>query len=421
MELVRLAAFSFVVSLTVLAAGCSSGGPRPATATPAAEATATPATPEPVAVATPTPEAAKPVGIDWSHRLAVYTTQVRVDWEPARGFPARALVVWDLEAGKLASSFEYSGKGVSPVGVALAGRDVFIATEKEVTLSRLDGTQPRLLLEAEAEAVVQDIAVSPDGRFVAVVVSADNVVEPGELRVFDVATSREVFRVSQADGRFEGMRGHFWQAQWRADATGMLVSTATHSEMYGSLATIFLDGSVRLEPADGYGNVSPTGTMRAGSVGQIGCMFVGSHEFVIRDLDAGTTPVRARSETTVYTPWEWSPDGTEFVFLQQEAASCEDLSIDKQVAWLVRTQNGTSFGAPERVTDLAELHRQWYGDRLFTTDCAHAIQPAADRWGEPSLGCTGRAGPPDAPRTVRVGGQFAGEAIFPTPVGVIVP
>ncbi|MBA4179456.1 MAG: hypothetical protein C0506_02610 [Anaerolinea sp.] len=361
------------------------------------------------------------MGIDWSHRLAVYTTQPRVDWTDARGFPVRALIVWDLNAGKLASSFEYSGKGVYPVGVALAGRDVFIATEKQVTFTRLDGTQPRPLLEAEGEAVVQDIAVSPDGGSVAVVVSGNDPSNLGELRVFDIGTLKESFRVRQGDGRFEGMRGHFSELHWRADGTGILVSTATHTEMWGSLATIFLDGRVRIEAVEGYGNVSPTGTMWAGNVGGVGCMFVGSHEWLIRGLDDGSVPVRGRSESLVFSPWEWSPDGTQFVFTQQEAPNCEDLSIDKQTAYVVRTQNGTSFGAPERVADLAELHRQWYGDRLFTTDCAHAIQPAVDRWGEPSLGCTGRAEPPDAPRTVRVGGQFAGMAILPQPVGVIAP
>ena len=420
MELMRLAAFSLAAALAVLAAGCS-GDSKPATATPAAEATATPPAPEPTAPPAPAQDVAKPMGIDSSHRLALYTAQPRVDRTDVRGYPVRALIVWDLEAGKLASSFEYSGKGVYPVGVALVGRDVVVATEKRVTLSHLDGTQPRLLLEPEGEMTVQDIAVSPDGRSVAVVVSSNSPSDQGELRVFDIGTLRESLRVRQADAPFAGMRGHFWQLQWRADGTGVLVSTATHSGMYGSLATIFLDGRVRIESVEGYGNVSPTGTMRAGLVGGVGCMFVGSHEWLIRGLDDASVPVRGRSESLVFSPWEWSPDGSQFVFLQQDAPNCQDLSLEKQTAWVVRTQNGTSFGAPELVTDLAELHRQWYGDRLFTTDCAHALQPAVDRWGDPSLGCSSRPGPPDAPRTVRVGGVFAGTAILPQPVGVIVP
>src|SRR5450830_1398085 len=75
----------------------------------------------PTPFASPVPPTPMPVAIDWSHRLAVYTGQVRVERDPTdRSIFVRAVVTWDVTAGKLAASFEYSGNGEYPVGVGLA-------------------------------------------------------------------------------------------------------------------------------------------------------------------------------------------------------------------------------------------------------------------------------------------------------------
>ncbi len=152
--------------------------------------------------------------------------------------------------------------------------------------------------------------------------------------------------------------------------------------------------------------------MRAGDIGEVGCMTIGSHQLVVRNLDTGGTPLTiGPSPTTVYEPWEWSPDGTQFVFKQQEATDCDQLSPDRWVTWVV-----SNFGAPTRVSDLAALHRQWYGDKLFTADCGSADEPVIDRWGDSTWRCD-----PRAEVTLRVGGQAAGTAVGPQPVGVITP
>jgi WD40-like Beta Propeller Repeat len=401
---------------TLLLAGCSDGPKPKSTLTPTFPVTSTASIPteSATALATATPS---PAGIDWTHRLAVYTTQLRLDQTPGRGFPVRAVVTWDLDAGRLAASFVYSGKDEYPIAVALAGRNVIVATEKQVWQSALDGTARRQLFATSSDVPVQDIAVSPDGRLLAFVASAQ--LQPGTLRILDLQTGSERLLLSQSDSRFAGMRGSFWKVHWRDDGQGVLVSTATYSEMYGSLATGFLDGRVRIEDVQGYGNISPTGRMRAGDVGEIGCMFIGSHQLVIRDVDSGTIVVSAKSPTTVYTPWEWSPDGKQFVFMQQEAASCEELSPEKQVAWVVQG-DGHSFGAPTRVPDMEALHRQWYGEMLFSSGCIGLSRPVLDRYADTFVVCSKRPGE-TLDDSVRLGGRPAGTGLSPEFVGVIQP
>lgn len=384
----------------------------------------------PLDLAGPTPAAASsvtevPIGIDWSHRLAVYTGQVTLEQTGTRSIPVRNVVTWDVTAGKLAATFEYSGSGAYPVGVALAGHDVVFATEHQVVETSLDGTAPRRVFAAGDGDIVQDSAVSPDGRMLAVVVTPKDMTQPaGVLHVIDLQTLQDRLVVQRSDSRLTGLRGYFWQVQWRADATGVLVGTGTQTEMWGALITVFLDGRVRIEDVQGYGNVSPTGSMRAGDVGQVQCMFVGAHQIVVRNLDTGDTPLSlgGPSSSTVYSPWEWSPDGSQFVFLQQEATTCEELSSGKQVAYVAQT-NGTSFpGAPVRASDLATLHRDWYGDNLFTADCDHGNEPVVDRMGHLRPLCFLEGGPgPYHAVNVRVGGQAIGTAVEPEPVGVITP
>jgi hypothetical protein len=372
----------------------------------------------------PSPVATAPISIDWSHRLAVYTGQVSAEQTASGRVEVRAVMTWDVTAGKLAASFESGGIGAYSVGIALVGRDVVFATEQQVVEAALDGTGLRRVFAAGDGNVIQDMAISPDGRLVAIVVTPKDVPREGAVRVVDLQTLQERLVVKQSDSRFAGIRGVFWQVQWRGDGTGVLVHTGTQSEMWGSLATIFLDGRVRIEDVQGYGNVSPTGRMRAGDIGAIGCMFVGANQLVIRDLETRSVPLRAGGpdSSTVYTPWEWSPDGSQFVFFQQEATTCEELSSEKQVAYVVQT-NGSSFpGAPIRVSDLAALHREWYGDNLFTADCDHGDEPVVDRWGKLRPLCFLQSGPgPYRAVTVRVGGQAIGTAVDPQPVGVITP
>jgi hypothetical protein len=402
----------------VVLAGCSGGSKlAPATGAPPTDtgtATAVQPAASPSEDVTRTVEAA--ARIDWTHRLAVYTARLGVEQGPNRVFPKRAVVTWDLDAGKLAASFEYNPADEYPVGVALAGRDVVFATEARVVRAHLDGSDQQVLLKAGDGNAIQDIRVAPGGQMLAVVVSPNDIGRPGTLRILDLQSGAERFHIDQSDARFDGMRGHFWQVQWRDDESGVIVSMATHSEMYGSRATLFLDGRVRAEDIQGYGNLSPTGRMWAGDIGQMECMFVGSHEFVIRDLDSGRVPVRLSDAANVYMPLEWAPDGSQFVFLKQTGRTCLDLSAEKQVAYVV-SMSGDAFEAPVRVSDLTALRREWYGDGLFSTDCDDGKEPRIDRWGDPRLYCIDS----DAIRTLTVGGRNAGTAVAPEPVRVIEP
>lgn len=377
-------------------------------------------TPTPADTVTPSPT---PTAFDWSHRFAVYTGQVRIERDATdRSIPVRSLVTWDVTEGKLAASFEYGGSGAYPVGVALAGHNVVFATEHQVVEAALDGTERRQVFAAGDGNIIQDIAVSPDGSSLAIVVSPEDIAQPGVLRILDLQTLQERLVARQSDPRFAPMWGHFGQAQWRGDGAGVLVGTLTHTEMWGSLVTIFLDGRVRIEDVQGYGNVSPSGRMRAGDIGESGCMFIGTHNFVIRNLDSGETPLSINNPSVVITPWEWSPDGTQFVFLQQPAAGCDQISPDRAVIYVIKPSGPGTFGAPTVVSDVAALHRDWYGNNLFTADCDHGNDPVVGRSGELRPLCYLEAGPgPYRAVTVRVGGQAIGTAVNPVSVGVIAP
>jgi hypothetical protein len=386
-------------------------------AVPAATQAALNASPTPATLANPepVPPTPMPVAFDWSHRFAVYTSQLR-----DRSTPERAVITWDVTAGKLASSFEYSGNSI-----ALVGHTLVFATATQVVQSALDGTGRREVFAAGDGNVIQDMAVSPDSRSVAIVVTPRNITQPaGVVHVIDLETLQDRLVVQRSDSRLTALRGYFWQVQWRADATGVLIGTGTQTEIWGALITVFLDGRVRIEDVQGYGNVSPTGRMRAGNIGQVQCTFVGARQFIIRDLDAGGVPlsVGGPGSSMVFSPWEWSPDGLQFVFLQQEAATCEELSPEKQVAYVVRTDGSSFPGGPTQVSDLSVLHRDWYGSNLFTADCDHGNEPVVDRLGNLGPLCYLQSGPPPYHEvTVRVGGQAIGTAFDPVPVGVIAP
>lgn len=400
-----LAAIAIGVALFVVA--CSNGHREASTTSPVPASSTSPTEPSPA----PTPEPT-PAAIDWSHRLAVYTSA-------GQNGLLGTMVVWDLDANRLASLLEYTYKGEPGIAAVLADHDVIFATQSFVVQTSPDGRNRKELFSRPSDVPIGDVGVSPDGRLLAITSGAPN--QAGELRILDLQTLQQRLLVQQSDPRLAAMRGSFWHVQWRADGLGVLVDTATYSEMYGSLATVFLDGRLRVEDTQGFGNVSPDGTLRAGDVGEIGCMYIGAHQLEIRDLDSGTVRVSANSPSTVYSPWEWSPDGTEFVFLQQEAATCDQLAPGNQVAWVVKTvAGGPGFGAPTRVTDLQALHQAWYGDRLFTADCDMGDEPVQDRWGKLRIYCyTASGNQPEV--NLSVGGKPAGRALSPVPIGVLEP
>ncbi|MBI2767032.1 MAG: hypothetical protein HYX53_14120 [Chloroflexi bacterium] len=405
-------------------ASCGGDAKPRATATPGTAATtgagasATPA-PEPTGGASP---AASATPIDWSHRLAVYGSVARVTETGGRRIPVRNAIVWDLAAGKPVRSFEWGADNDAPVTAQLAGRKLVLATETAVTQIDIGSGARSVVFRASEGTAVQDIRVSPDGSVLAVTVAGATL---AELRFIDLPTLSGRLRVEQSDARFAGMRGQFWQLQWRDDGSGVLVSTATNSEMWGSLATVFLDGRVRQEQADGYGNVSPTGRERAGLVGNVDCMLVGSHELVIRDLDSGNLRLTTRDETKIFTPWEYSPDGSEFVFLRRDGVSCDDLSGAAPEIWKEGIASapatpGTDVLPLERVTDLKALHQKWYGASLWSADCDQSYEPVVDRWGDARVVCAG-AGPDRGEVTVRLSGIDVGKAVAPVPIGIIEP
>lgn len=403
-----------VVVCAVLLAVAACGGASKQAPTPLASPTvaalptpaSTPATEQPSPPPTPTPSQ-QPSG-----RLFVYTREVRIEQADGRRWPTREVVTYDIDQGQELWAFEYGGLNDYPVGAELAGRKLVIATEPRVVVASLDGRSTRALLEAGEGKAVRDVAVSPNGALAAIAVMAVSwPSRDADLRLFDVGTGVERLVVPQ-DSRFEGFRGRFRQLAWRDDGRGVLVMGATGSEAPGGLATVFLDGTVRVEQVDGYGNVSPTGRMRAGAVGNVGCMAIAADELVIRDLDSGKETFRISAEGKVYSPLEWAPDGSAFVYIEHQwDGNCESLSFREPSLFQVSADGGTATP----VVDLGALHELWYGPALVTADCDRGNEPVLNRWLDQTLCCYSW----NLTATLRLAGEDVGKALHAEVVGFV--
>ncbi len=408
----RRTVLAWAALVGALAIAACSGGQPPA-ATPAASVTATTAVPtatptRPLPAASPTPDPAVEFTVyplPGATDLLVYTVLLARKDLGARSWPVRAVVVQDLAAGSIESQFTYSGPDLGyPVGVELAGQRMIVATEVRVTRHELDGSQPSVLFERRGEAVIGDIAVSPDGAMVAIATYCLPCSDRGSVQFVRVADGTVVSEVPTSRLNDAGFRGYAWQLRFRADGSGVFVAGGTSSEAWGGRATAFTDGTfaVHQEPR-GYGAISPDGTRYAEGAGIAGaCMHAAGRVLRVINLESSAVLHEFTPGDAAIAPWEWSPGGTELLYLTLAGP------LGDACTW---TESPEEFhlldlatGAVTPVNDIAALHRDWYGDTLVEAACERwpPTSPVLNRWGTWDAGCVEIGG------TVRQGDLFAG-------------
>ena len=392
----------------VLAAGaaCSGGGGTPTpsplpSSSPSPGPTATPSpappSPAPSAVSSPAVSATSPLArpatypLPGTSGLFVYTVPLGRDTSSDRDVPRRAVIVQDLATGAIQATVEYSGiidgKEAFPVGAALAGRHIIVATPSRVTRYALDGSAPSVLLSHAHEPSIANIAISADGVLLAV---ADGCRSPAcealpAVTILDIATGNTVAVHTHAALRAAGFRGYAWRLHWREDGSGVVVVGGTGSEAPGGRALGGVDGSLTVYPQPlGYGNISPDGRFVFETPGGLGCMHIGGPSVRLVDLDSGDTLITREGRPGAYAPWEWSPDGASviYLFLPGDTSSCAWAEADPEFILL-----DLATLTERTLPGLSEVHRSWYGDNLVEVICE---RPAPD---EPVLGRRGRVQP----------------------------
>ncbi|HQW50573.1 MAG TPA: hypothetical protein PL082_00840 [Tepidiformaceae bacterium] len=390
----------------VAGAACSGGGGTPTpsplpSSSPSPGPTATPSpappSPAPSAVSSPAVSATSPLArpatypLPGTSGLFVYTVPLGRDTSSDRDVPRRAVIVQDLATGAIQVTVEYSGiidgKEAFPVGAALAGRHIIVATPSRVTRYALDGSAPSVLLSHAHEPSIANIAISADGVLLAV---ADGCRSPAcedlpAVTILDIATGNTVAVHTHAALRAAGFRGYAWRLHWREDGSGVVVVGGTGSEAPGGRALGGVDGSLTVYPQPlGYGNISPDGRFVFETPGGLGCMHIGGPSVRLVDLDSGDTLITREGRPGAYAPWEWSPDGASviYLFLPGDTSSCAWAEADPEFILL-----DLATMTERTLPGLSEVHRSWYGDNLVEVICE---RPAPD---EPVLGRWGRVQP----------------------------
>lgn len=319
--------------------------------------------------------------------MFVYVVTLGFDRAPGRLYPRKQAIIQDLRAGRIESRIDFGGSGEYPVGAALAGRQIVLATEKDLVRFELDGSGERTLFSALESAPIQDLAVSPDGKIAAVAMGCAGgspVCPSGPAVAFvDVVSGATVAMADHAALRAGGFKGYAWQLLWRADGVGVVLKGGTGSEAVGGRALVKLDGAVTVyqQPA-GYGSVSPDGRFAAENTDELGCMRVGGHAIQVVNLETGAVVRHVDGGVGAYAAWEWSPDSRSVLYQflpSADLTGCEWASVRPEY-WLLDLATGASAAVP----DVPALQADWYGPHYVELVWAEGTpnQPALSRTGD---------------------------------------
>ncbi len=380
---VRLAGFGLGIAAFGLFAACSGGDGQAPTPSPLASAT-----PAPSASPTPPPSATAPAGSG----LFAYLVGGPGD-DP--GGPV-TIAVFDMAAGKERAAETFATERPNHAAVWRDG--LVLAFNRRIELADFDIANRRIVFEPPptSEAAIADIAVSPDGNYLALTIEpaacggAGCTFYGSQLYVIELPQGREVLKLDWPDPSQHGFDGALWQLHWRDDGKGVWVGGATHSERPGTKATVMLDGSVRIEPLDGFVSIAPGGRIAAHGPGSLGCMFIAGHSLSIIDLDSGSRLFSVEDADMAFTPWEWSPAGDEFVFAARPyppaTAPGECDWVNAEPEWRVARLDGS----PPRVItrqELLALRSTWYEGRFVAAGCASPDNPLLGRYGDAAPQC----------------------------------
>ncbi len=251
-----------------------------------------------------------------------------------------------------------------------AGSRIVVATSEGVARYELDGSG-RFELYRTTGAAVQDVAVSPDGRTVAVAEGGLCIVEDScaesEVVFVDVASGRELTRVSQRSPAFDSFAGYFYRVSWRDDGRGVVVGGGTNSELPGGWATVVVDGAVRFH-FEGFPMLDSAARRAAvGPQPPDNCLLVSTLRLAVVDLDSDAELAVLEGGQRVFTPWAMSPDGTELLYQERDYVP-DSMCIwtDAQPRWYLLD---VAAGGAIPIAGPDPVFRRWYADRLVELEC----------------------------------------------------
>jgi hypothetical protein len=342
--------------------------------------------PEHAAGNTPTPVTTAPGD------LLVYSHQVREESGTSRVFPVLEVVTFDLGTMREVSAFEVGGANAYPLQIVLAGDRIVANLEQRIVSYSLNGSDERTIAEATGGGNFIGIGASRDGTMLAYTEQIAPYPSaqgpdgeyispyPGvtEIAVLSLDDGAVLMRISQSDARFAGYVGQAALITWRDDNQGLAVSGYTYSEAPGGLATVLLDGTVRVHDISGYAFLSPNGRL-IGDDSAEWCD-LGSprenHDLRIVDLDTEEALAKTHDDALTLQSREWSPDGAELLFERYRltgvaGAECPQRAGDSE--WLILSARGD---APETVADPYAARDRWYEHPLtYTCDGERQVDP----------------------------------------------
>lgn len=328
------------------------------------------------------------------HRLVVYLLGRSAS---PLGGPSGRIVTYDLDAARELVAFEVAGAMELPPMADLAGSQVVVATSEGMARYELDGSG-RFELYRTTGAAVQDVAVSPDGRTVAVaeggLCAEDEYCAESAVVFVDVASGRELTRVGQRSPVFDSFVGYFYRVRWRDDGRGVVVGGGTNSGRPGGWATIMVDGTARVHFVSFPMFDSAALIAAVGPQSPDNCEFVSTLRLAVVDLDSGAELAVLEGGQRAFTPWAISPDGTELLY-QERGYVPDSMCIwtDARPRWFlldVASGGSTPVAGPDPV------FRRWYAGRLVELECGEgrvATAPNGRFFGWP-LYCPSGEDPP---------------------------
>jgi hypothetical protein len=269
-----------------------------------------------------------------------------------------------------------------------------------------DGSKRHMLYRTGDGLPPGHVVLSPDGNTAAYALS-ESPFEGGRVVFTDFDSATVIREMTLGPPEWPELAGSPNVLRWRSDGRGVVVEGGTGSERPGAIATVYLDGTMKVSPVQAFGAVSPNGELFAyndsPSLGDA-CMFIASSTITVVDLATGTVVAAVTDPTHALTRSQWSPDGSTFLYQSRpyvEGPDCPWTAADPQ--WFLLPLDG---GAPTPVSDVNTLFEGWYGSEYVTFVCAGVEEPA---WMTTDGYWTGSCRDGATP-TIEIGGKNVGAA-----------
>ncbi|MBE3111128.1 MAG: hypothetical protein IMZ46_11570 [Acidobacteria bacterium] len=285
-------------------------------------------------------------------------------------------IIYDVAATREIASFQPAAQG-RYAQTLIAGSALLFNLGDKIVRREPDGTGEQVLWEASDGGNVVRMAVSPDQSLLAFAVVPRDYPQQQDPRLIvflNIASGKEILVVQQTAELFPDYSGHVAVPTWRDDGKGIVVYGWRHAGAPGGVATVLLDGTVRVHSLIGFPWVTSNGRYAwHGPEGQyMAECFPAKTSMILRDLNSDIDLTTLSDGDRVLAPKEWSPDSKEILYasyaLKKTPSGCEgcfEVDLDSGEWHLLRMDGLES----EPVADPAATLKRWQGDRYVELRC----------------------------------------------------